>query len=80
MTEEVMDIQLIKELVEKLADKDEQIAMLREDKKKIIDDYTQRTGVPGKKEINAALTLAKKRVDQDTVETLMRIIEPLVGD
>ena len=80
MTGTVIDKSLVKELVEKLANKDDEIKLLQNDKKKLIDDYTQRTGVPDKKTLKIAISIAKKEgIDMEDVESLVSIITPIVA-
>jgi hypothetical protein len=81
MSGQIINKDLVVELVEKLMDKDEQIAMLRGDKKKIIDDYSQQVGIPDKKLLQLAISVAKKKcADKEDLEALIAIIEPIVGE
>ncbi len=80
-TPQPINVDKVIELVEKLADKDENISLLRADKKKLIDEYTQFTGVPNKKTLSTAISLAKKKgVDKDDLTALVELIEPIVMD
>ena len=81
MAEQVIDKDKVVELVEKLMDRDERISVLREEKKKLIDEYSQYVGIPDKKLLKLAISVAKKKCeDKEDLEALVAIIEPIVGD
>ena len=86
MTEEaksvgtVIDKDKVKDLVQKLQDKDDDIIVLRTDKKNLIDEYTKLTGVPDKKTLMTAISLAKKRgIERGDIDALLEIIDPIVN-
>jgi len=79
MSESVINVEKVEELVAKLLEKDEEMAVIKEDKKKLFDEYSQYTGVPDKKIIKLALAVAKKKgIDRSDLESLIAIIEPLM--
>lgn len=77
----IINTSKIKEFIEKYIDYEDQTKTLKEKQKRLIDEYTQFTGVPDKKTLRTAIALAKKRgISMDDLDALVRIIEPMVAE
>jgi len=81
MAEQVLNKGKIVELVEKIEDIRERKKALSDEEKKLIDEYTQFTGVPDKKVLKSAIAIARKQINKNDFSDVLNIVEQVItGD